>query len=112
MDEGKPKNDDWKIHVFWICIVAMILFYHSRDDDAALKQFGEVKKWSEIVKEDAEKLNAAMAGFDGDNWRDVVPSVQQAAKELHSSTEWLGIEVNKLEDIVDSPSDGEPYDPR
>lgn len=111
MDE--KKNEDWKIHLLWICIVAVILFYKGRGNDATLKQVGEIKEWAEIVEEDAEKLHAAMARFDDENWQDVVPSVRQTAKALHSTTERLCIEINKLEeDLTPAPPEPGDYDPR
>lgn len=113
MDEDKTKNDNWKIHLFWICIVAAILFFNSRDNSATLKQVSEVKEWAEIVKEDAKKLHNALTRFDDENWQDAVPSVRQAAKELDVSTEWLGIEIDNLEEaLTPSPPDDGDYDPR
>lgn len=113
MDENKTKNDDWKIHLFWIGIVAAILFFDGRDDRATLKQVGEIREWADIVRSDTEKLNNATSRFDTENWQDVVPSVKQAAEDLVGTTELLSIEIGKLEeDLTAPPPDPGDYDPR
>lgn len=113
MDENKTKNDDWKIHLFWIGIVAAILFFDGRDDRATLKQVSEIREWADIVRSDTEKLNNATSRFDAENWQDVIPSVRQAAKDLSVSAEWVCIEIGKLEEALTPPppEDGD-YDPR
>lgn len=108
-DNSAQKENHWKIHLFWLCILAFYYIVDSRDHHVTLKELGSIIKQAEETDVLMKQLMDEISRFDDENWRDVVPSVRQKAESVKQESLLIVSFLHDLESRL-TPSDGDPGD--
>ena len=107
------KNDSWKIHLFWLCVLGLFYFFDRKDHHSMLKELISIREQSESAQSWAEELSEELTRFDYDDWRDVVPVVKEKAEGLAKETSSVALSLSELEVRLttpdDDPGDYDPY---
>jgi hypothetical protein len=75
---------------------------------AIRSQVANVRREVESIKSSAEKLKEIIDDFDSEDWKDVVPSVRGAAKELVDLSESTDTAVSDLEEATEETDYSDP----